>query len=143
MNIGDAAERTGLPPKTIRYYEDIGLVVADRQQNGYRDYSRLHVERLAFLKRAREFGFPIEDCRKLLCLYEEGHSSKSEVRALAAHHLAELRHKAQQIHSLAESLQTLVEACTTSNGDGCPIIDELARKPHASPLDLSSALAFP
>lgn len=130
MNIGEASAQTGLPTKTIRYYEEIGLVVADRQSNGYRDYSLRHIEVLSFLKRAREFGFSIEDCRKLLGIYNDDHISKEEVRALAKHHLNELKHKAQEIQNLAETLQTLVASCCSSVGEDCPIIDELAKGPH-------------
>lgn len=129
MNIGDASEKSGLPTKTIRYYEDIRLVVADRQPNGYRDYSAKHIERLSFLKRARDFGFPIEDCRKLLGLYSDEPRHTSEVKALAAHHLEELRLKAQEIQGLAETLQGLVDACSGRDDDDCPIIAELASKP--------------
>lgn len=127
MNIGAASDKTGLSAKTIRYYEDIGLVVADRQANGYRDYAQEHIERLNFLKRAREFGFPIGDCRKLLGLYDNEQRSNSDVRALAAHHLEELQRKAIEIRGLAETLQSLVDACAKSD-DGCPIIAEFACK---------------
>jgi len=134
MNIGEAAARTGLPAKTIRYYEDIGLVIADRRANGYRDYSAKQIERLSFLKRAREFGFPIEDCRKLLGLYDDKHRHNSDVRALAAHHLDELQLKAHEIQSLAETLRDLVEACSGEDGDECPIIADLASKTkHTAP----------
>ncbi|MEQ8824248.1 MAG: MerR family transcriptional regulator [Filomicrobium sp.] len=129
MNIGDASEKTGLPAKTIRYYEDIGLIIADRQPNGYRDYSAEHIERLSFLKRAREFGFPIEDCRKLLGLYCDEQRHTSEVKGLAAHHLEELQLKAQEIQGLVETLRGLVEACSGQDDDDCPIIAELAAKP--------------
>ena len=132
MNIGEAAELSGLSPKTIRYYEDIGLLIADRQANGYRDYSTALVEQLAFLKRAREFGFPIEDCRKLLFLYQDDHPSKAEVRSLADHHLEELKHKASEIQHLVETLQSLVDDCATSAGSDCPIIEELAKAPRAN-----------
>lgn len=128
MNIGDASEKTGLPAKTIRYYEDIGLVIADRQPNGYRDYSDEHIKRLSFLKRARDFGFPIEDCRKLLGLYSDDARHTSEVKALAAHHLEELQLKAQEIQGLAETLRGLVEACSGQDNEDCPIIAELAAK---------------
>lgn len=128
MNIGDASAKSGLPAKTIRYYEDIGLVIADRQPNGYRDYSSEHIERLSFLKRAREFGFPIEDCRKLLGLYDDEHRHIAEVKALAAHHLEELQLKAQEIQGLAETLRGLVEACSGEDDDDCPIIAELTSK---------------
>ncbi len=72
MNVRDAGKRSGLPSKTIRYYDEIGLVVPDRRENGYRDYDSRAVQKLAFLKRARQLGFSIEDCRtQLLSLYED------------------------------------------------------------------------
>ncbi|MBU2582279.1 MAG: MerR family transcriptional regulator [Alphaproteobacteria bacterium] len=126
MTIGDASNRTGLPVKTIRYYEDIGLVVADRQPNGYRDYSEAQIERLSFLKRARDFGFPIEDCRKLLGLYSDEHRLSADVKSLALHHLHELKHKAAEIQVLAETLECLAEQCAGDQAPDCPIITELA-----------------
>ena len=70
MNIGQAAARSGLPAKTIRYYEEIGLVrPATRAENGYRDYAETDVHRLRFLKRAREHGFSVAECRDLLALW--------------------------------------------------------------------------
>ncbi|TIX45406.1 MAG: MerR family transcriptional regulator, partial [Mesorhizobium sp.] len=71
MNIGSAAEKSGLPPKTIRYYEDIGLLRPDRADNGYRDYSTADVHRLRFLQRSRSLGFSVEECRQLLSLYRD------------------------------------------------------------------------
>ena len=59
MNIGNAARQSGLPPKTIRYYEDIGLLTADRAANGYRDYSSEDVHRLRFVQRSRSLGFSV------------------------------------------------------------------------------------
>ncbi len=126
MTIGDASERTGLPVKTIRYYEEIGLMVADRQPNGYRDYSEAHIERLSFLKRARDFGFPIEDCRKLLGLYSDEHRLSADVKSLAVHHLQELKHKAAEIQRLAETLERLADECAGDHDPDCPIIAELA-----------------
>ena len=69
MNIGTASEKTGLPAKTIRYYEEIGLLSPERADNGYRDYSANDVHRLRFLQRARGLGFSVEECRQLLSLY--------------------------------------------------------------------------
>jgi len=71
MNVGDAAERSGLPAKTIRYYEEIGLIHPARAENGYRDYSGDDIHRLAFLRRARNLGFSIDDCRQLMALYQD------------------------------------------------------------------------
>ncbi|MEM7257190.1 MAG: MerR family transcriptional regulator, partial [Pseudomonadota bacterium] len=71
MQIGEVAERSGIPAKTIRYYEDIGLVTPQRDDNGYRSFRASDLHKLAFLGRARALGFSIEDCRKLLGLYED------------------------------------------------------------------------
>ena len=66
MNIGDVSKQAGLPPKTIRYYEDIGLVTPLRDTNGYRNFRDSDSHKLTFLGRARALGFTIEDCRNLL-----------------------------------------------------------------------------
>ena len=126
MNIGEASKRTGLPVKTIRYYEEIGLVVADRQKNGYREYATDHLHKLAFLKRAREFGFSLDDCRQLLALYNKEDRASAEVKALAAKRLDDLKLKAAEIESLAATLDDLVNRCAGDDQPQCPIIDELA-----------------
>ena len=71
MNVGRASERAGLPVRTMHYYEEIGLVVPARRENGYRDYSEADVHKLGFLQRARGLGFSVEECRTLLTLYED------------------------------------------------------------------------
>ncbi len=62
MNIGEASEQSGLPVKTIRYYEDIGLVRPLRSENGYRDFIDADLQRLKFLQRSRSLGFSIDEC---------------------------------------------------------------------------------
>ena len=72
MNIGQAAEASGLPAKTIRYYEDIGLVPpAARRDSGFRDYGVRDVHLLRFVARARGLGFTVEECRQLLALWQD------------------------------------------------------------------------
>ena len=71
MNISDAGKRSGLPPKTIRFYEEIGLITPTRQANGYRDFSEEDLHKLAFLRRARALGFTTEECRQLMGLYTD------------------------------------------------------------------------
>ncbi len=126
MHIGEAAKQTGLPIKTIRYYEEIGLLVADRLTNGYRDYSYDHIDKLAFLKRAREFGFSLEDCRELLKLYLRRDRVSADVKALAMRRLEDLKLKAAELEHLAAALEQLVDDCAGDSRPDCPIIDELA-----------------
>lgn len=116
-SIGEVSLLTGFPAKTLRYYEDIGLVRPLRQDNGYRAYSPADVERLQFLKRARNLGFSIEDCRSLLDLRQNPHRSNVRVKAVAEAHLAELETKIRQLMDLRDDLTAMVEAC---RGDGCP-----------------------
>ncbi|MCB1472306.1 MAG: MerR family transcriptional regulator, partial [Rhodobiaceae bacterium] len=93
MNISRAAEFSGLPAKTIRYYEDIGLVTPARAANGYRDYSRENLETLRFVARARDLGFSIDDCRHLLSLYHDRERASADVRNLASARIAEIEDK--------------------------------------------------
>ena len=90
MNIGVIAERTGLPAKTIRYYEDIGLIRPNRDANGYRAFRETDYHKLAFLGRARTLGFTIEDCRTLLALYEDEGRASSDVKKVAILHLEKI-----------------------------------------------------
>jgi DNA-binding transcriptional MerR regulator len=83
MNIGVASEKSGLPSKTIRYYEDIGLVRPARTDNGYRDYSVADIHRLRFLQRSRSLGFSVDECRQLLSLYHDRNRESADVKAIA------------------------------------------------------------
>ena len=127
MNIGDAAERSGLPTKTIRYYEDIGLVRPPRSENGYRDFAVEDLHKLAFLGRARSLGFTIEECRTLLSLYEERTRSSSEVKAIAQTHLERIDGKIADLQALSAALRDLVMRCHGDDRPECPIMDDLAR----------------
>ena len=88
MKIGDVAEASGLTAKTIRYYEDIGLIRPLRGENGYRDFAGADVHKLRFLARARSLGFSINECRMLLSLYEDRSRASADVKAVAEAHLA-------------------------------------------------------
>lgn len=127
MNIGTAAKRTGLPSKTIRYYEEIDLVTPDRRENGYRDYSEADVNRLAFIHRARNLGFDIESCRKLLALYSDSSRASADVKALAQRHLEEIDDKMRELQAMAATLRDLIHACHGDQRPDCPIIKELGR----------------
>jgi len=131
MNIGAAARQSGLPPKTIRYYEEIGLLKADRAENGYRDYSSEDVHRLRFVQRARGLGFSVEECRQLLSLYSNSGRESSDVKALATTKLDEIDRKIEELKGLRKTLSHLVASCHGDDRPECPIIDGLAGRTDA------------
>lgn len=129
MNIGQVAERSGLPPKTIRYYEDIGLIRPARSENGYRAFQDTDLHKLAFLGRARALGFSIEDCRTLMSLYEDESRESAQVRSLAEEHLRAIDDKIEQLRSMRETLSELVSACHGDDRPDCPILADLSGDP--------------
>ncbi|WP_306144397.1 Cu(I)-responsive transcriptional regulator [Roseibium sp. MMSF_3412] len=126
MNIGTASEQSRLPVKTIRYYEDIGLVRPLRSENGYRDFSDANLQTLKFLQRARSLGFSIEECRELLSLYEDGNRASADVKAITQSKIVEIDRKIDELKSLKKVLTTLSDACHGDSRPTCPIIDDLA-----------------
>ncbi|WP_420326967.1 Cu(I)-responsive transcriptional regulator [Mameliella sp.] len=126
MNIGEVAERAGLPAKTIRYYEDIGLVKPPRDANGYRAFRDSDLHKLAFLARARALGFSIEDCRVLVGLYQDDHRASADVKRVAEEHLARIDEKIAQLQGMRDTLATLVDACHGDDRPDCPILKDLA-----------------
>lgn len=127
MNIGDVATASGLPAKTIRYYEDIALVTPQREANGYRVFSENDLHKLRFLARARALGFAIEDCRTLLALYEDKGRSSAEVKELSRKHLDDIDQKIAQLQSMRNTLSHLVEACAGDHRPDCPILNDLGQ----------------
>ncbi len=126
MNIGEAANASGLPAKTIRYYEAIGLVRPDRRDNNYRDYSQNALRNLQFLQRARALGFSIEDCRQLLSLYADKRRASGDVRRLAMAHIGEIDAKIAELAAMRKTLSTLIRACRGDRRPDCPILEDLA-----------------
>lgn len=126
MKIGDAAKRADLPVKTVRYYADIGLVAPARQDNGYRDYDDSDVRRLSFIGRSRAFGFSVEECRRLLTLYDDPDRASADVKAIAEKHLVTLDAKLAELKTLRKELSAIANACAGDDGARCPIIDHLA-----------------
>ncbi|KQI71945.1 transcriptional regulator [Loktanella sp. 5RATIMAR09] len=125
MNIGDAAAQAGLPAKTIRYYEDIGLVKPRRDANGYRAFAQSDIHKLTFLARARALGFSIGDCRDLLALWEDSSRASSDVRQIAQEHLARIETKIADLADMRDTLKTLVRDCSGDDRPDCPILKRL------------------
>ncbi|MEM8631013.1 MAG: Cu(I)-responsive transcriptional regulator [Pseudomonadota bacterium] len=126
MNIGEVSEQAGLPAKTIRYYEEIGLIAPARDVNGYRDFSEGDLHSLAFLGRARALGFSIEDCRMLMSLYRDSSRESAEVKRIAAGHLARIEKKIADLAEMRDTLAHLVRECAGDNRPDCPILKSLA-----------------
>lgn len=126
LNIGDVAKRTGLRAKTIRYYEDIGLVKPLRDTNDYRVFRETDLHKLTFLSRARALGFSIEDCRILLALYEDKSRASADVKAIARKHIGEIEDKIRDLQSMHATLTHLAEECAGDHRPDCPILEGLS-----------------
>lgn len=128
MNISDVALRAGLPAKTIRYYEDIGLIKPLRDANGYRAFRETDMHKLVFLARARGLGFTIENCRVLLALWEDKFRASADVRAIASEHLTQIEAKIADLQAMRDTLAGLVHSCAGNDRPDCPILTSLAQK---------------
>lgn len=126
FSIKQAAEKTGLPAKTIRYYEDIGLVTPMRAANGYRAFRETDLHKLHFLSKARGLGFSIDDCRRLLELYADCDRASADVKALAKDHVAQIDLKIAELQAMRKTLMHLIANCAGDDRPGCPILSELS-----------------
>lgn len=127
MNIGTVAERSGVPAKTIRYYESIGLIPsADRRPNGYRAYTTVEMHTLNFIKRARSLGFSVDEVRDLLDLWRDRKRTSAAVKVLATKHLDALDRKIAELQSMRRTLADLIERCRGDERPNCPILDDLS-----------------
>jgi len=127
MTIGEAASRSGMPPKTIRFYEQIGLIgPAARLANRYRAYSENDVHTLRFIQRTRSLGFPLEDVRTLLSLYRDRRRASREVKRLAVRQIAEVDRRIAELREIRDVLADLAERCHGDDRPECPILDQFA-----------------
>ena len=127
MNIGEASKQSGLPPKTIRYYEDRGLIAPPaRAENGYRDYNDTDVHKLRFVRQGRGLGFSVDECSQLLSLYEDKGRQSADVKVIAQKHLTEIDEKIRELQELRSTLHHLVNTCQGDGRPDCPILEGLA-----------------
>ena len=126
MKIGEVSVAAGVSQRMIRHYEKIGLVAqAARRDSGYRDYDQGDVHTLRFIGRARELGFPIEEIRQLLALWQDRSRSSADVKALALARAAELKRKERELHEMRLALERLASNCHGDARPDCPIIHDL------------------
>jgi len=132
MNIGQAAESSGVSTKMIRYYESIGLLpAAGRRESGYRDYSETDVHRLRFVRRARDLGFSTVRIKELLALWGNSRKSDAQVRQIAQGHVVELEAQARDLQEMIEVLRHLITACAKGDRPHCPILADLTTGPRS------------
>ena len=126
MNIGQAARASGVPAKTIRYYEAADLIAtADRTGGGYRVYTSADVFVLRFIKRARDLGFSIERIRRLLDLWQDKSRASRDVKRLALDHVAEITAKIAAMRAVRDAVQELADKCDGDDRPECPILHDL------------------
>lgn len=126
--IGVLAERTGVKVETIRYYEQVGLLPPpERSEGNQRRYGRRHIERLAFIKHARDLGFPVDGIRALLRLSDTPGLACDEAHAISTAHLDEVRRKIARLRSLEKELERIAASCAGGVAAcDCAIIEALA-----------------
>jgi MerR family copper efflux transcriptional regulator len=128
MNIGQAADASGVTAKMIRYYESIGLIAeAGRTDSGYRQYTDTEVQTLRFIKRSRDLGFSLARIKTLLALWEDRGRKSSDVKKLARQYIAELDQDIGKLQSIRDQLQHMANSCHGDHRPECPIIDDLAK----------------
>ncbi len=127
MNIGTAADKSGVPAKTIRYYESIGLIPkAVRADNGYRHYTDIDVATLKFIQRARKLGFSVKDVGNLLELWRNRKRSSADVKRVALDHIGSIETRIAELDSIRRTLVHLTDRCHGDHRPDCPILDDLA-----------------
>lgn len=125
--IGELSVRTGVKIPTIRYYEQIGLVAAPpRSEGGQRRYGETEVERLNFIRHARELGFEVEDIRELLAMNEQPQASCHQADSIAQAHLFEVDRRIASLQALRGELSRMIEECGHGRVCDCRIIEALA-----------------
>lgn len=128
MNIGQAAQASGVSAKMIRYYEQTGLIpAAGRTSAGYRDYSDRDVHVLQFIRRARDLGFSIAEISDLLQLWQDRTRQSADVKRLALSHITSLRKKITEMEQMAATLEKLAGSCSGDNRPDCPILADLEK----------------
>ncbi len=127
MQIGAVAEKSGVPPKTIRYYESVGLIEqAGRTAAGYRVYDGRDIETLRFIQRARGLGFSVSEVADLLALWRDTKRHSAEVKGLAKAHVQDIDRKIAGLQGMRHTLTHLIERCHGDERPDCPILDDLA-----------------
>jgi MerR family copper efflux transcriptional regulator len=133
VKTGELAEASGVPAKTIRYYEEIGLLPpAEREANGYRSYERDALPRLRFVQHAQAAGLTLREISQVLAIRSEGRAPCVHVRGLLHHHLEQIDARLAELRATRRELQVLARHAETVDPAACPedvICSILVREP--------------
>ncbi|HHF3091274.1 TPA: Cu(I)-responsive transcriptional regulator [Vibrio diabolicus] len=128
MNIGAVAKLTGLSSKSIRLYEDKGIISPPaRSDSGYREYSDNHIQELNLVSRAKNAGFSLQECKEFVQLAHNPNRKSSEVKARTMDKLREVEEKIAHLMEIKTQLEGWVSSCPGDAASRCPIIDELTK----------------
>ena len=131
MNISEVARQTGLTAKTIRFYEDKGIITPpSRASNGYRHYSQINIDELQLIRRSRMVGFTLDECRELLVFSRDPQRRSADVKAKAEQKLSEIDNKIAELLEMKTTLEALTKQCPGNDSASCPIIEGLCQ--HSS-----------
>ena len=132
MNIGEVAARSGISPKMVRHYEQLGLLPRiARSDAGYRRYGARELHTLRFIRRARDLGFSIAEIAELLALWQDRRRASAQVKRIALAHVADLDRRMAELAQMKGTLQRLAACCHGDERPDCPILDELAHEAPA------------
>lgn len=134
MNIGEAANATGVTAKMIRYYESIGLIKPSvRSEAGYRKYGNNDLHTLRFVRQARKLGFSLDQIKELLSLWQDSKRASKDVKAIALAHVAELDKRIQEMTEMRDTIRHLAKHCAGDHRPDCPILVGLAANEESVP----------
>jgi MerR family transcriptional regulator, copper efflux regulator len=127
MNIGEAAERSGVSAKMVRHYESLGLLgKVSRTDSGYRQYSQADVHVLRFIKRGRDLGFSMAEIAELVSLWNNRRRASASVKRIAQKHADDLAERVASMQEMQRTLAQLIHGCQGNDRPDCPILDGLA-----------------
>ncbi|NOG99779.1 MAG: heavy metal-responsive transcriptional regulator [Ignavibacteriae bacterium] len=131
LKVGEIAKKVGVNIETLRYYEKIKLMPKPRRiESKYRMYDILDVQRLLFIKKAKELGFTLKEIKELLELKIESSATCGDVKIIAKHKIRDIENKITDLQKIKKILQKLVSQCVTEeiSKDECPILETIVVK---------------
>lgn len=127
VTIGGLAKASGVKVTTIRYYESIGLIdPPDRSEGGQRLYDQKAVDRMRFIRHARDLGFPLEAIRELIALSQNQDRSCVEINQIARRHAADVKQRIKRLKALDRELNRMIKECAADRIAECRVMEILS-----------------